>query len=404
MLTLQCGQGRLYCSNVPTNNETSSRGWIRVLTLVEATTVAGAVKPVIEFACQSRHADRKPPVEMILVTYIRRTDENVLTCTIRDYGLPLELIKEAGPFDPRIIPQLIQIVDHWKPDIICTHSSKSHFLVRLIGLNRKAKWIAFFHGYTREAVRTRFYNQLDRWSWRAADCLVTTCKYFVQQCKDIGIPDGRIRLQPTPIRQWLTCKPEDRWSFRNQLGVDDETLVVLSVGRLSKEKGHVDLIRAISILRQQRKIDHALFVIVGDGPESKRIRALSTTLSVDEYIMFAGQQQDVRNYYSSADLFVLPSHSEGLPNVVLEAFNARLPIIATRVGGLPEVLESEVNAILVPAQDPSSLADAIYRVMIDKDLRSALSLAGTAILEQHTVLDYFHSVSNMFEEVLSRVS
>src|SRR5207248_7230096 len=114
---------------------------------------------------------------------------------------------------------------------------------------------------------------------------------------------------------------------------------------------------------------------------------------IGQRIIFAGQVTDVRPFYAMSDAFVLPSHTEGSPNVLLEAMAARVPIVATAVGGVPEIVENEESALLVPANDPAALAAAIVRLLTDADLGRRLTMnAAETVSKNHSPEEYVRSL------------
>ena len=368
---------------------------LRVLTLLEAATVAGAVKPFLEFAREALHI-AEPRIELILAVYVRRTDDNELIHAIRRQGLCLELIRERRASDFDIILQLRALVKRHKPDIIWTHNSKSNFLVCLTLLNLHSKWVAVFHAYARDALRTRLYNQLDRWSWRGADRLVADCKALAKQCVSRGIDRSKISIRCTPIRRSDNPPSYDKRALREQLGIDAQSIIVLAVGRLSKEKGHADLVRAISILKHRDPYTHVKLLVVGDGPEATTLRTLTKHQALARDVTFVGHQRDAVPYYALADILAIPSHSEGVPNVLLEGISARLPVVATNVGGIPEAVTNEVNALMVPSKSPAALATAIQRLVDDFALRAPLVASSRSVLEKFSIEDYFRNVAGIF--------
>ena len=374
---------------------------LRILVFLEASTIAGAVKPVLEFAREARESTGGRELSITMVSYVRARQQSSLLDVVRAQGIPLETIAERYPFDLRVIPQLRELAGRQRPDIIWTNNTKSHFLVSLAGLHRAAKWIAFHHGYTKEAWRTRLYNEVDRLSLPRADRVVTVCHAFAQQLQSKGVPADRIRVLRNPIRVPSPVSEAEKACLRTELGLDDAS-VLLSVGRLSREKGHADLLRAVERMRaDEGEKFHSRLIIVGDGPERPRLQALSSELKLDDAVRFTGQQADVRAYYAVANVFVLPSHSEGSPNVLLEAMAAGVPMVATAVGGVPEVLSHEVNALLVPRQDVTQLANAIRRLLNDPLLRRQFADKGAEVVAQHNPQSYFQSVVGLFEEVMS---
>ena len=385
---------------IKTADDATQKRGLRVLVFLEASTVAGAVKPVLEFAREAAANASERPIQLTMVLYQRRKQQSGLIDIVRDAGIPIEVIAEHHAFDLRALPQLRNVVDRLRPDILWTNNTKSHFLVYLSGVDRNAEWIAFHHGYTQEARRTRIYNELDRWSLPRAKRVVTVCQAFATQLQGKGVPAERLRVLRNPIRRTTPISDAEKSRLRAGLGLNDVG-VLLSVGRLSQEKGHADLLHALAQMRAaQGSAFQSRLVIVGDGPERNSLQRLCSELELDEVVRFAGFQADVRPYYAVADVFVLPSHSEGSPNVLLEAMAAGVPMVATAVGGLPEVLSNEVNALLVPKQNITELANAITRLLEEQALRQRLIEAGHEVVAQHDPRSYFRSIAGLFEEVV----
>lgn len=374
---------------------------IRVMVVLEARYVTGAVKPVFEFAREAARREAFPRIELSVLTFMRNETANSFTRAVEAEGLPLDVIPEKRAFDPSILRQLREIVARRKPDIIWTHSVKSHFLIRLAGLHREAKWIAFHHGYTSTALRTRLYNQLDRWSHKGADRLVTVCDAFAQMLEKRGISRSKLRVQHSPIRPVPPHPSFSAAAARLELGLDPESKIVLSVGRLSGEKNQALLLRAVARVHELAPTLPLRLLIVGDGPERASLNILAATLGVSSIVTFAGHQNRPESFYRASDIFVLSSRTEGSPNVLLEAMDAGLAIVATTVGGVPEMVGHEQSALLVPSEDQEAMARAILRLLEDPNLRSRLVAAGKQVLSKHTPEEYFRSVSRIFEEILN---
>src|SRR5262249_55415258 len=134
-----------------------------------------------------------------------------------------------------------------------------------------------------------------------------------------------------------------------------DVLEVLAIGRLSSEKAHADLIEAIAIL-QRSSSGPCQITILGEGPERKYLESLARRQRV--CLKMPGWLADVRPYLNESDVFVLPSRSEGSPNVLIEAMATGIPIVASNVGGIPDTVRGS-EALLVPPADPKRLAEAI---------------------------------------------
>lgn len=369
---------------------------LRTLVLLEGKRTSGAVKPILLLA---RAAVSSPdnPLDITICICIRKGVADTIDEAVIPLGLPVVHITEKRPWDWDILRQLQDVVTSCRPDIIWTHSYKSHFLVRLLGLHRQAKWAATHHGYTREALRTLFYNQLDRWSLRSADLILADCGAHIQQLAGRITARQAVHVQYNPIQPGGCTGDDTASDLRERLNISPDSRIVLTVGRLSAEKGHADLIKALGM--RQHSDPGITLVVVGDGPEMQRLTALCLEQQLSNIVRFVGFQEDASAYYSCADLFVLPSLSEGSPNVLLEALDAGVPVVATAVGGVPEVVENGVSAILVPARRSALLAAAVDRVLTDGTLRRQLVSEGRKVVLKHTPDRYFRDISRLFQEV-----
>jgi len=375
---------------------------IRILTLLEATTVSGSAKPVLAFARQAQRAPSELPRADLTVALFHRQgqpEENSFTAAARQAGLPLEFIRERGRFDVAVLRQLKEMVERLRPDVLWTNAVKSHFLARAAGLHRKARWLAFHHGYTATDLKMRLYNQLDRWSLRAADRVVTVCRPFAQELERRGIPSARIRIQHMPVSP-LAPSSDQALELRRRLGIAAGERVVLTVGRLSLEKGHADALRVFRLLRDRMPAQPLRLLIVGDGPERRRLGALADRLGLAQSVIFAGHQDQIAAFYAAANVFLLTSHSEGSPNALLEAMSAGLPVVATRVGGVPELAENGEEALLEDRGDHEALADAVLRVFTEPDLRSRLIENGRRKAAGHSPEWFYRSMMRIISETL----
>lgn len=393
---------------------------------MEPKTVTGAAKTVLDFCrATSDLASRVPgsiPIETSIATFerARHTTPNLsdppeastssvgqsaneFVAAAREIGLKVDIIHERGPFDLRVIPALRKIVRLRAPDIILTQHVKSHFIMRLSKLWQEYPWIAFHHGYTKTVPRERIYNRMDRLSLPKADRVITVCEAFAGELTSVaGVPRGRIHVQHNSIRPEQVGSSEEAGALKKRLGLAEDEKLVLSIGRLSNEKAHIDLLRAFKHLTEISPEIESTLVIVGDGPEREGLIAAAESFSLGKRVIFAGQVSNVQPYYAAADVVVLPSHSEGSPYVLLEAMAAKVPIVATAVGGVPEMVVDDESALLVPARDPRSMAEAIARVLTNPELaRKLTASAATLVATRHSPETYVRSLLEIYREVIS---
>jgi glycosyltransferase involved in cell wall biosynthesis len=358
---------------------------VRLLAIVEAYSITGPAKNLLEFAQRAPAHD----VCTTIATFTREKSENPFTQAVREAarhnpGITLETIRERGPLDPEAVRSLRALAARVRPDVVQTHAVKSHFLTRLAGLPRQAPWVAFHHGYTWPSLKARAYNQLDRWSLRSANKVLTVSAPFRDQLAAFGVPRERIAVIHNAIPPgWgaQACLPERASALRATMGIAPDRKVILIVGRLSREKDHLTLLEAVNRLRSTLT-PH--LVIVGEGPEKPRIEERIRQLELGEYVTFTGQQKSAEPWYGIADVAVLSSLSEGSPNALLEAMATRVPVVATAVGGVPEIVAHEEGALLIRPGDPESMSAAIARVLTEPELARRLTARSCElILERH---------------------
>ncbi len=357
---------------------------------MEATRAVGPARNLIEFAARAR-----PDAELTIATYQRGGEPTPFIQAIGAAGVPVKIIHEQRRFDLGVRSQVREMVARLRPDIIQTHNVKSHLLIRWLGLWRERPWVAFQHGYTATDWKDRLYNQCDRWSLRRAHRLVAVCGEFARRLERRGVPASRIVVQHNPVAPFLAPPAEEVAAVRKSLGLAGDEFVVLTVGRLSREKGHRDLLEAAAIVRGR-----AVFVIVGDGPERAALEKQVRELGLSKSVLFAGYQPHVRPYYALSDVVAVPSHTEGSPNVVLEAMAAGIAVAATRVGGVPEIVTDGGTGLLIERGDSHGMAEALKRLMADPDLRRRLGEAGQRLVtEKHSIEAHRSALVRLYTEL-----
>ena len=336
---------------------------MRLLAVIEATHITGPAKNLLEFARLARPLG----VTVTIAPITRGPASNEFIEAARGGDIPVEVIPERHVFDRRVITVLRELAVGTTPDIIQTHAVKSHFLARLGGLPLIAPWVAFHHGYTRSAARVGFYNQLDRWSLQAARKVITVSAPFRDELVQRGVSSENIEIVHNAIGEdWGRAHRSDPPGLKRSLGIAQDSPVILSVGRLSREKDHLTLLRAASRL-------NAYLVIVGEGPERMSIQRAIVQLGLQDRVMLTGQKS-AAPFYGIAQVVVLSSRSEGSPNVLLEAMASGVPVVATRVGGIPEHVEEGKSALLVGPGDAAAMSAAINS-LIGPDRELARQLA-----------------------------
>jgi glycosyltransferase involved in cell wall biosynthesis len=399
-------------AEVNSYSDLMNRPTIRVLALVEGSTVSGPAKNLFEFCRVARTLSTGPVVDIAVVTFqrslaldcSRNTD---LIDAARQADIAVERIPERFAFDAQVVSRLRKLSERFRPDLIQTHAAKSHFLLRCSGLWKDTPWIAFHHGYTNTDFRSPIYNNLDRWSLQVPERIVTVSLATKQQLQGRGIPGERIAVVHNAVQSRIPEKSRVDGAVFGQkkidLGLSPDEKLILCVGRLSKEKAQIDMVAALHHLRQLRPNLAVRLMILGDGPEREPIAQAVRSAGLEKHVVFAGHLNDLAPYYEAADVVAIPSLSEGSPNVLLEAMAFGVPVVATEVGGIPEIVVHEDTALLVPARDAAAMAAAIDRLLSDPTTASALArLARKKVETDYSPESRGNSLVNIYADVYRR--
>jgi glycosyltransferase involved in cell wall biosynthesis len=345
---------------------------------MEATVVNGAAKTLLNFCDSVRQSPGSLPLEIAIVTFHRGEitpgkPANAFVEAVEAHGIRAIVIPERYRFDRRAFKALREAVRAEAPDLLQTNNVKSHAMVKMAGLHREFPWLAFHHGYTMPDFKMKLYNQLDRWSLPSADQVIAVCGPFRDQLTAMGVPRSRIRVLHNSASAADSVPDALVEEIRRRFGLPREgPKLLVTIGRLSFEKGHADLLHALRQLRDTRPELLWKLVMVGSGPEENNLRELARKIGLQSHIVFTSHQTNVLPFYGLADAMILPSHTEGSPHVVLEAMSTGVPIVATSVGGVPEILTDGESALLVPARDADAMSSAIAKLLDSPDIARAM--------------------------------
>lgn len=277
-----------------------------------------------------------------------------------------------------------------RPDIVHAHNPTSlHYAVLAKRVSR-ARVVMTDHGQGRGSVRTPSAQE-----WSGLDHLVAVSQAVADRVQNPALA-GRTSV----IHNGVDLAParRDRAVVRAELGLGDGPVGVI-VARIDSLKGHDTLLHALAQLRDQQV--PLTMLIVGDGAERANRERLAEELGLDAgLVRFLGFRSDVREILAASDLFVLPSLTEGLPLSVLEAMSQGLPTIATRVGGIPELIHDGQHGLLVPPNDREALAQALARLASSPDRRQIL---GAAAFERARDEFSFDAMTHAYEALYARL-
>ena len=309
-------------------------------------------------------------------------------------GLPTTHIRALGrrinPIgDLRAFARLLRLVFREAPDVVHTHTAKAGTLGRVAAClfnltrprRRRCVVVHTFHGH----VLTGYFGPTmnvavrltERTLARITDRVVTispAIRHDIVTRFSIAAAT-RTTVVPLGLDLERLARLDPRAPhLRRQFGIPERALVVGYVGRFVPIKDLATLVHAFAVVAAQRP--DAVLLLVGDGPLRAEIDALVATLALQKQVHLAGWIEDLAPLYATIDICALSSLNEGTPVAVIEAMAAAKPVVATRVGGVADVVEHERTGLLVPSQNPRALADAILRLAAAPDERLRMGAAG----------------------------
>ena len=308
-----------------------------------------------------------------------------------DLNIPVYYIKKpTGKSLPglhllRSILYLFRIILKGKYDIVHTYFFFGHLygtlIARILGVktviaNREDSGFFLAKGHF------KVLKQINKWVNK-----IIPIAYFAAQARQHleGFDDDKYQVIHNGITLENTSVNKSK-ELRKELSIEEDAYIAAVVANMNYEiKGHRYLIEAAKILKD--KNINLKIILVGDGALKDSLITQAKNLEVDDMLIFLGYRNDVHDILSSINMFILPSLSEGLSIAILEALRAKLPIVATNVGGNPEIITNGENGILVPSKDSTALANAIESVRNDTEFSKKISENGYKTLKDNFTLD-----------------
>ncbi len=316
--------------------------------------------------------------------------------------------REVSPIsDLLLIFKMAKAIMREKPDIVHTHSSKAGIIgrtaARLAGVAKVAHTPHVFPFEMNVGkFKRRFYLFLEKAAAKWTTLLIAVSNAE----RDTALKYGLFSAGSTAVNTngiepdlWRTVDPLERGKLREQAGIPKDVFVVGMIGRFMPQKGHRILTEAAEILLNKHKNIH--FVLVGDGELKDKIRDLTVLNKTEKNFHFFEQTDKIAPYYAMFDCLVLPSLWEGCPFTVMEAMAMRIPVIASSVGGVGEIIEDRVSGLLVPPADAGSLANSIETLCEDRKLCENLGRKGQQrIMEKFLLSDSIKRLEDIYQRML----
>lgn len=300
---------------------------------------------------------------------------NDLLAMARESGIEVEYFSKSSWVGPESLARLAWRLLKTPPQILYTLTVVPNIWGRVFG--RLARVPVLVSGY-----RSLVPKQHERWLWPLSDRIICNAHMLRDvMARSFSVPEGRIAVVPNGV---------DTDHFQPDPGPASMGPLVLSIGRLVEEKDPLNLLEGFRLVSE--RLPEVRFEIVGNGPLRPELEARIERYSLEARVSLLPGAADVRQYMKRASVFVLASVQEASPNVVIEAMAMGLPIVATRVGGIPELVEDSRTGILVEPRDPKALSDAVTTVITDETRGRCMGLHGRQRAES------FHSMESMVRD------
>jgi glycosyltransferase involved in cell wall biosynthesis len=298
----------------------------------------------------------------------------------RQHDMPVHVIRGFNQYDPRLIWRLAGLVKALRIDVVHAHEVKSDVITFLSSILHRVPIVTTLHGWIGNSVKQRTLIALDRRVVRRFDRVIVVSNKMRDEVLASGLPAQTVRVVHNAIVLERYRRTGTQGFLASLIGRAPLGPVVTSIGRLSAEKGHADLIEALGIVAAKGL--KVCAVLAGDGPERLRLTQMIRTLGLGDSVHLPGYVSQPQRILEETDLMVLPSHIEGLPNAALEALAMEVPVLATRVGGTPEVITDGETGRLVEARTPHALAEGIAAFLTDPLPWKRMAKAGRSMVER----------------------
>lgn len=382
---------------------------IKILRIIARLNVGGpAIHTVLLTAGLGR--DR---FESLLVSGIVGEAEGDMSYFASKYGIePIvisELCREISWKDDLItLYKLFRLIKSEKPDIVHTHTAKAGTIGRLAAILAGAPYVVHtFHGHVLHSyfgqLKTSILIWIERVLARFTDKIVVISPLqYHELCHQIKIaPSNRFSIIPLgfDLGQFLNAETHSG-KLRKELSISEDILLVGIVGRLTPVKNHELFLRSAAQVLQS--VANSRFVIVGDGELKHELEKLAENLGIQDKVIFLGWRDDMPVIYADLDVVVLTSLNEGTPVTLIEALASARPVVATAVGGAPDIVLDGQTGILAPSGDADGLAVAITDLLQYPDKRQEFGERGREFVrEKYTKERLCTDMEKLYGELLS---
>jgi glycosyltransferase involved in cell wall biosynthesis len=308
---------------------------------------------------------------------------------LRMLGVPVTPVIVGARSYLKEYRQLREVVARTKPEVVHTHGYRADVVGGALARRHRITTVSTVHGFTGGGRRNRFYERIQRFALRRANAVVAVSAPLAEQLASAGIDRDKIHCVPNAFTPTVTALA--RSAARERLGLQPGGLVAGWVGRLSREKGADVMLDAFLHVDSSWQLS-----IIGDGPERHALQQQAKSLGIADRIIWHGLVENAASLLAAFDVFVLSSRTEGTPIVLFEAMHASVPIVATRVGGVPNVIGPS-QALLVPGEEPNAIARAVNDVARDPAAAAHRTVRARDRLQSFDTARWLEAIDAVYE-------
>lgn len=372
-----------------------------VMHLIAAMNIGGAERIVQNLAGRSTRAESK--YDHRVTSFVRISDGRGVEFLrgLSEQGVLCDRLPIYKGWDLKDIGRLRRIIRKHRVDLLHTHGYKADIVGQIAAGREGIPIVATAHGFSTGREKLNRNEKIGRWFLRRVDRVIAVSENVKATLMESGIDERNLILLPNAINfaEFAHALSVD---IRDQWGVSQSQIIIGTAGRLSPEKAQGNLIRAVAQLPQELK-SKIVIVIAGEGPEREYLLSLAEELKMAEWVKLIGFVRDVSSLYHSFDLFCLPSLTEGHPLTLMEAAASGVPVIASRVGAVGQLINDGVDGFTVPPGDVALLSQAIQKALALPDRGKAMGHAlGDKLSKSYDICPWAVKIEDIYGELIGR--
>lgn len=367
---------------------------MNILQLISSGGFFGAENVVVHLSSELQKIDSFYPIAGVLGNLQNPHTEVADMC--HQEGIETAIFPCRSKFDFRTISRLRSFIKKRDIDVIHSHGYKANLYSFFSSLGLQTFCVATCHNWLGDSLRMKSYAVLDRFFLKSFNAIAAVSEDVRKKIINSGINPKKVKIIENGISMDRFSRNYSLDKIRTELNIAGDSIVIGTVGRISYEKGQEDLLKIVPEI--VKEFPKTVFLIIGDGSLMKYLQKQYN----HPRIIFTGLRNDTPKLYQSMDIFVLPSLTEGLPMVLLEAMASSLPVIATKVGAIPTVVQNGETGLVVEPGDPEEISTALLYLLSNPDKAEQMGRKGYKRVKEHyssskMAAEYINIYSTLFD-------